>query len=86
MVRPYAAQFLDKMADYYDIVVFTAGMQDYADWALQHIGKSQSKINYRLYRHHALPCREFYIKDLSMLGRDLAKTIIVDNISESFLL
>jgi CTD small phosphatase-like protein 2 len=34
MVRPYAAQFLDKMADYYDIVVFTAGMQDYADWAL----------------------------------------------------
>jgi len=86
MVRPYVAQFLDKMADFYDIVVFTAGMQDYADWALQHIGKSQNKINHRLYRHHALPCREFYIKDLSMLGRDLAKTIIVDNISESFLL
>ena len=86
MVRPYAAQFLDKMADFYDIVVFTAGMQDYADWALQHIGKSQSKISHRLYRQHALPCREFYIKDLSMLGRDLSKTIIVDNISESFLL
>ena len=44
-------------------------------------------VSHRLYRNHALPCRgEFYIKDLSLLGRDLNKTIIVDNISENFLL
>jgi len=50
-------------------------------------GKTANKtISYRLYRQHALPCREFYIKDLSLLGRDLNKTIIVDNISENFLL
>jgi len=33
-----------------------------------------------------LPCREFYIKDLSLFGRDLNRIIIVDNISENFLL
>ena len=43
-------------------------------------------ISHRLYRQLALPCREFYIKDLSILERDLSKTIIVDNISENFLL
>jgi len=78
------------MAQYYEIVIFTAGMQDYADWALDQIGGdstvAQKTISHRLFRAHTLPCREFYIKDLSILGRDLTKTIIVDNISENFLL
>lgn len=76
------------MAKYYEIVIFTAGMKDYADWALSQIaqGRSEHNISHRLYRQHALPCQQFYIKDLSLLGRDLNRTIIVDNISENFLL
>jgi len=88
--RPGVKNFLLKMAQYYEIVVFTAGMQDYADWAIDQIGGDNTvalkTISYRLFRNHTLPCREFYIKDLSILGRDLSKTIIVDNISENFLL
>jgi CTD small phosphatase-like protein 2 len=77
------------MAKQYEVVIFTAGMKDYADWALSQIGDglvAKKCISHRLYRQHALPCREFYIKDLSLLGRDLNRTIIVDNISENFLL
>jgi len=74
------------MEKYYEIVIFTAGMKDYADWAIEQIGVGSSCIKHRLYRQHALPCREFYIKDLSLLGRDLNRTIIVDNIPENFLL
>jgi CTD small phosphatase-like protein 2 len=88
-IRPNCEQFLTLMEKYYEIVIFTAGMQDYADWALAHIGGGKiayQTISHRLYRQHALPCREFYIKDLSLIGRDLSKTIIVDNISENFLL
>lgn len=33
-VRPYAVEFLEQMGNYYEIVIFTAGMQDYADWAI----------------------------------------------------
>lgn len=68
-------------------MIFTAGMQDYADWAIPKLPCSDL-ISHRLYRHHALPCCDgrFYIKDLALLGRDLKKTIIVDNISENYLL
>lgn len=87
-IRPNAELFLTTLEKYYELVIFTAGMKDYADWALSKLaaGTAKRTISYRLYRQHALPCREFYIKDLSLLGRDLNKTIIVDNISENFLL
>ena len=43
-----------------------------------------SYINHRLYRQHALPFNGNYVKDLSRIGRDLKKTIIVDNIQENY--
>jgi CTD small phosphatase-like protein 2 len=87
-VRPYAEKFLLQMSKHYELIIFTAGMQDYADWALSHLrGNVAARcISYRLYRHHAVPCREIFIKDLSFLGRDLDRTIIIDNIAENFLL
>jgi CTD small phosphatase-like protein 2 len=87
-VRPYAEEFIAKMAEHYEIVIFTAGMRDYADDVLARIGNgySQKHINHRLYREHALPCQDFFIKDLSLLGRDLSKTIILDNNPDCFLL
>lgn len=32
--RPFVVEFLEQMAKLYEIVIFTAGMQEYADWAL----------------------------------------------------
>lgn len=76
------------MHQHYDIVVFTAGMQDYADWALTHFtgGTPDKCISRRLYRQYAMPCQGFYVKDLSRLGRPLSKTIIIDNTPECFML
>lgn len=41
-------------------------------------------IQHRLYRQHTLQIGNVYIKDLSKLGRDLKKTIIVDNMPSNF--
>ena len=49
LVRPGADQFLTEMAEIYEVVIFTAAMQDYADWVLNQIDKNK-RIKYRLYR------------------------------------
>jgi len=37
-----------------------------------------------MYRQHALPYGPIFVKDLSRIGRDLSRTIIVDNVAENF--
>lgn len=34
LIRPGALEFLEEMAKFYEVIIFTAGMQDYADWVL----------------------------------------------------
>jgi CTD small phosphatase-like protein 2 len=83
LIRPHAEQFLKEMSKFYEIVIFTAAMQDYADWVIDQLDP-EGYIKYRLYRQHALPWGSIYIKDLSRIGRELSKMIIVDNVPENF--
>lgn len=83
LVRPHASEFIGQMAKYFELVIFTAAVKDYADWILDRIDPSHH-ISFRLYRQHTQPQNGVYLKDLSRLGRDLSKTIIVDNNAENF--
>lgn len=68
------------MAMFYEVVIFTAAMQDYADWVLDNLD-TQRSIKYRLFRQHADREGPVFVKDLSKLGRDLKRIIIVDNVA-----
>lgn len=83
LVRPYASYFLEKVSAYYEVVIFTAALQEYADEILDNLDTSGC-ITHRLYRDHTLYYNNIHHKDLSALGRPLSHTIIVDNCVESF--
>ena len=87
-IRPSTEEFLTKLSLYFEINIFTAGEQDYADQILDHFDKDRTLISNRLYRHHTDKIEyngtQFYIKDLSRVGRNLKKTIIIDNIKDNF--
>jgi|TARA_B110000305_G_C19457769_1_gene652115 CTD small phosphatase-like protein 2 len=48
-IRPGADQFLKVMSEYYELIIFTAGTEEYADWALGFF-ENVDCISHRLYR------------------------------------
>lgn len=84
LIRPYAQYFLKEMSKWYEVVIFTAALKDYADFILDRLDVNNSWISHRLYRRHTYFSGNVYQKDLSRLGRSLSKTLIVDNNAENF--
>ncbi|KAF4667878.1 hypothetical protein FOL46_002292 [Perkinsus olseni] len=87
-MRPGCVEFLSRLqALGYEIVVFTAATQDYADWVVDQLETLPGVlVHHRLYRQHALPWGPIFVKDLARLGRKLDRTIILDNVKENFML
>lgn len=83
LIRPGAQQFLEEMDKFYEVIVFTAGMKDYADWVLDQFDTNRY-IKHRLYRHHVRQNGVYLVKDLAKIGRNLKKTLIIDNVAENF--
>ena len=83
-VRPYCFEFLNELNKYYEIVTFTNGMKNYADHILNLLDINDNIIKYRLYRQHVSVTGFNRFKNLTLLGRDLKKTIIIDNLKENF--
>mmetsp|Transcript_65603 Transcript_65603/g.129262 ORF Transcript_65603/g.129262 Transcript_65603/m.129262 type:complete len:865 (-) Transcript_65603:229-2823(-) len=85
-IRPGMYEFIERMHQLgYEIVIFTAATQDYADWVIDQIDPNRF-IHYRLYRQHALPWGPIFVKDLNRVGRHLDRTLIIDNVQENFML
>ena len=83
-IRPYLYQFLDRIKKYYELVVFTAATQEYADPIINALEQNKKYFDYRLYRIHTIIIDNDFVKDLSKLGRDLSRIIIVDNMEQNY--
>lgn len=70
--------FLFEMSQLFELVVFTAGLRDYTDEVLKNIDPKK-RIKHVLYREHCtILNKTYFLKNLSLLGRNLKQTILID--------
>ena len=80
LLRPGAREFLKEVSKCYEIIIFTSSPKKYADKILNKIDVDGNLITHRLYRSHVLYENGKSVKNLNLIGRDLTKTIFVDNL------
>ncbi|GAB2299088.1 hypothetical protein Dimus_033159 [Dionaea muscipula] len=82
--RPYLQTFLERVAEMFEIIVFTASQIIYAAQLLDILDPDGKLISGRAYRDSCILSDGIYTKDLTVLGVDLAKVIIIDNSPQVF--
>ena len=82
--RPYLRWFLKRVAAMFEVVLFTASLPQYAEGLMNVMDPRREIFAHCLYRSSCLQGFNSFIKDLSLLGRDLATTVIVDNSPQAF--
>ncbi|KAK4138917.1 hypothetical protein BT67DRAFT_413772 [Trichocladium antarcticum] len=83
--RPHCDEFLRRVSKWFNLVVFTASVQEYADPVIDWLEADRKYFSARYYRQHCTFRHSAFIKDLSSVEPDLSKVMILDNSPLSYM-
>ena len=83
--RPHCDDFLRRVCKWYNLVIFTASVQEYADPVIDWLEQERKYFSGRFYRQHCTFRNGAYIKDLSSVEPNLSKVMILDNSPLSYI-
>jgi len=86
-VRPFTRECLELANKHFEVGIFTAAQQEYADIIINYLDPTGQLIQHRFYNNHTnsltdlLGTQQVVFKDLSFLKGevDLARTLLIDN-------
>ena len=78
-IRPGFFSFLKEIKPYYELISFTNESKYSSDCIIKKLEIKNKYFDYNLYREHLTFDGKDFVKDISKLGRDIKKIIIVDN-------
>ncbi|KAI9175630.1 hypothetical protein H9P43_005994 [Blastocladiella emersonii ATCC 22665] len=82
--RPGLDTFMKAVGEKFETVIHTASLAVYGQPVIDMLDKYKV-VQHRLFRESCVHHKGNYVKDLSMLGRDLRNVIIIDNSPASYL-
>ena len=82
-LRPGIIPFLEGIKPFYEIIAFSKLSKEYAELIINQIDKYRKYFDYNLYREHCSLVNNKFIKDISRIGRDLRRIIMVDDLPEN---
>lgn len=84
-IRPYCTEFLERMSQKFEVVVFTAGKQEYAEKVIKTLDPQNKYFSGSLFRQNCSKAHQFHIKDFRVIGnRKIKNMVLVDNLLYSF--
>ena len=83
-MRPGLFWFLSKVKPFYELITFTSASKEYAQPIINEIELDNKYFDYNFFREHSVISGNDFVKDISRIGRDMKKIIIIDNMEQNF--